>query len=223
MAFQQNEISQLSTEIVSMQRYLNNTGSWNHLLDESKKLTKTISVVRTNLTRGSKLLSDLNITNFPQAQMKFLQDEIDQAQESSTVAYNYTNSVVNVIAMAFTVFSIIIAIHHVRRHEKKVKAMAHEMQERLDDEETLDSAENKELIKAYKIFAETNVNYLPVILLLPALCALVNWIMLSFNGNWFNRDYLSSVEAIEECLTAVAVYSFFKLMTNTMVRQTRGN
>ena len=224
ISFQQYEISQLSNKMSSIQGVVNGSRTFSQLVQESAQLSKTISTVRQNLTRDTLIMANFNITGYPQVQIQNLQAEVNQAQASANeaqisaeLAYNFSLSFVDVIALAFTVFSIIISMHHYGNHKKTVRAMTFEKSIWLNDV----SSERVKLIDiecnlALAFFAENCFGYLFPIIFLPPACAIVNWIMLSFNGSWLNA-FLGSFQGIIDCWTAAAIYCFFKLMTKTMV------
>jgi hypothetical protein len=204
--FQQYEILQLSTKISSIQNIVNGSRTFSQLVHESAQLSEAISIVRLNLTRDSEIMTSFNITAFPQAQIQSLQSGIDKAQMSADISYTYTSSFVDVIALFFTVFSSIIAVHHYNSYTLAVEEMKKKYE--------FDEAETQ--LASY-LCASKSLYRLSWILYLPPVCAIVNWIMLAFNGSWL-RDYvISALQGIIDCWAAVAIYFFFKLMTKTMV------
>lgn len=181
--YQQTQIDALTSTIQS----LNITAAANKVnkaIALSTQLTASVQTANQNFESDMQIMGSWNLSSIPATTT-----ELNYVKGLAVSANAFITSFVVTIAVIFSVFAMLISLYHVNDHDTNQKAVKYKLKEEGDE---IDQEVKYELQ-----FADKNEQYLPPIILLPAVCAFVNCMSLFFYGSTFG-DALESIQEIAE-------------------------
>jgi hypothetical protein len=181
--YQQTQIYALTTTIQS----LNVTAASkkvNKAIALSTQLTASIQTANQILASDMQIIHSWNLSSIPATTA-----ELNSVNDLAISANAFIDSFVVTIAVIFSAFAMLISLYHVNEHDANQKSATY-----IKDKNGQDL--DQDAINELK-FAIKNEQYLPPIILLPAVCAFVSCMSLFFYGSTFG-DALESIQEIAE-------------------------